>query len=78
MVAALYWMSPVYRHGDLEAVQDFIAIGKDVNERDGDGRSALHYAVAYSHADIVEELVSSGANLEAQASCPASDLPCCA
>ncbi|KAK9909900.1 hypothetical protein WJX75_009203 [Coccomyxa subellipsoidea] len=54
------------KHGDLEAVQDFLAIGKDVNERDGDGRSALHYAVAYSHADIVDELVSSGADVEAQ------------
>lgn len=49
-------------------MQDFLAIGKDVNERDGDGRSALHYAVAYSHADIVDELVSSGADVEAQAS----------
>ncbi|BDA42610.1 probable Myotrophin at C-terminar half [Coccomyxa sp. Obi] len=54
------------KHGDLEAVQDFLAIGKDVNERDGDGRSALHYAVAYSHGDIVEELISSGADLEAR------------
>lgn len=49
-------------------MQDFLAIGKDVNERDGDGRSALHYAVAYTHGDIVDELISSGADLEARVS----------
>ena len=54
------------RHGDVEAVQDFLAIGKDVNEQDGEGRSPLHYAVAYSHADILEELLDAGADLEAR------------
>ena len=52
----------------LKLCKIFLAIGKDVNERDGDGISALHYAVAYSHGDIVEELISSGADLEARAS----------
>ena len=54
------------RYGDLEAVEDFIAVGKDVSESDEEGRTPLHYAVAYNHAEIVDELVSSGANLEAQ------------
>ncbi|CAK0763605.1 hypothetical protein CVIRNUC_003075 [Coccomyxa viridis] len=54
------------KYGDLEAVEDFIAVGKDVNESDQDGRTALHYAVAYNHADIAAELISSGASLEAQ------------
>ena len=41
------------RYGDLEAVEDFIDIGRDANDRqDADRRSPLHYAVAYSHADI--------------------------
>ena len=47
-------------------MEDFIAIGKDVNESDEEGRTPLHYAVAYNHAEIVDELVASGANLEAQ------------
>ena len=47
-------------------MEDFIAIGRDVNESDGDGRTALHYAVAYDHADIVTELVANGADLDAQ------------
>ena len=47
-------------------MEDFIAIGRDVNESDADQRTPLHYAVAYNHADIVAELVTNGANLEAQ------------
>lgn len=54
------------RYGDLEAAQDFLAIGKDVNEGDKGQRTALHYAVAFNHSDIVDELLSSGANLEAR------------
>ncbi len=55
-----------FRYGDLEAVEDFIAIGRDVNESDADQRTPLHYAVAYNHADIVAELIANGADLEAQ------------
>lgn len=33
----------------MEAVEDFVAIGKDINEQDEEGRSALHYAVAYNN-----------------------------
>ena len=53
------------RHGDLEAVEDFIAVGKDVNETDAEKRSPLHYAVAYSHPEIVSELLSNGADVSA-------------
>ena len=31
------------RYGDVEAVEDFIAIGKDVNARDSSERTPLHY-----------------------------------
>ncbi len=47
-------------------MEDFIAVGKDVNESDEENRTPLHYAVAYNHAEIVDELVANGANLEAQ------------
>ena len=52
--------------GDLEAVEDFVAIGRDVNEVDEGLRTPLHFAVAYGHADIARELLTSGANLEAK------------
>ena len=61
----------MHRYGDLEAVEDFLAVGKDVNESGQDGRTALHYAVAYNHADIAAELMSNGASLEAQVGHPA-------
>lgn len=32
------------RYGDEEAVEDFIAIGKNVNEQDAQGRTPMHYA----------------------------------
>lgn len=59
------------RYGDLEAVEDFVAVGKDVNEADESGRTALHYAVAFYREeangdDIVRELLGAGADLEAR------------
>ncbi|EFJ49193.1 hypothetical protein VOLCADRAFT_120788 [Volvox carteri f. nagariensis] len=54
------------RWGDEEAVEDFIAIGKDINEPDTQGRTALHYAVAYDHAVIAKMLLDEGANVEAR------------
>lgn len=52
--------------GDLEAVEDFVAIGRDVNEVDEGMRTPLHFAVAYGHADVARELLSSGAHLDAR------------
>ncbi|KXZ50900.1 hypothetical protein GPECTOR_14g148 [Gonium pectorale] len=52
------------KYGDEEAVEDFIAIGKDLNEGDPQGRTALHYSVAYDHAVIAKMLIDEGANLE--------------
>lgn len=51
------------KFGDLEAVEDFIAIGKDVNAQDDVGRSPLHFASAYNHVDIAKELIENGANV---------------
>lgn len=53
------------RHGDLEAAEDFIAIGRDVNEADDDGRTPLHYAVAFDKHDLLKALIGASANLEA-------------
>lgn len=46
-----------YRYGDEEAVEDFLAIGKDPNEGDAQGRTALHYATAYDQAIIARMLL---------------------
>ena len=40
------------RYGDTEAIEDFLAIGKDVNAGDDQGRTALHYAVAYQQEKV--------------------------
>jgi ankyrin repeat protein len=55
---------PSLRYGDLEACEDFIAIGRDVNAADAENRTPLHYAVAYNHPDILEALLEAGADLE--------------
>eukprot|EP00884_Botryococcus_braunii_P019555 jgi/Botrbrau1/6283/Bobra.0129s0028.1 len=54
------------KHGDLEAVEDFLAIGRDVNAADDKGRTPLHYCVAYWNPDIADLLLQAGADVEAQ------------
>ena len=50
------------RWGDVEAVEDFIAVGKDVNQADKEGRRPLHFAVAFGRGEpgvqIVEALLA--------------------
>eukprot|EP00210_Caulerpa_lentillifera_P000778 g753.t1 len=52
------------KYGDVEAAEDFLAIGKDPNLADEFGRTPLHFAVSIQSMEIVEALISSGANLE--------------
>uniref|UniRef100_A0A383W1I4 STI1/HOP DP domain-containing protein n=1 Tax=Tetradesmus obliquus TaxID=3088 RepID=A0A383W1I4_TETOB len=54
------------KYGDVEAVEDFIAIGKDVCAGDGESRTPLHYAAGYNHAEIAIMLLEAGAKLEAR------------
>merc|ERR1719498_526612 len=44
------------RYGDVEAVEDFIAVGKDVNARDSSQRTPLHYAIAFGKGEAGEEI----------------------
>jgi ankyrin repeat protein len=53
------------RVGDIEAVEDFIAVGKDVNDADDEGRTPLHYAVAKNETKIARALIDAGADLTA-------------
>ena len=49
---------PPCRYGDEEALEDFIAIGKDINEADKEGRTALHYATAFNQPTCASMLLS--------------------
>jgi hypothetical protein len=51
--------------GDLEAVEDFLAIGKDPGEADEGGRTPLHAAAAYDRLEAAAELIKAGAPLDA-------------
>lgn len=53
------------KYGDLEGCEDFIAVGKDVNARDAERRTPLHFAASASHLDVALALVEAGADLEA-------------
>jgi ankyrin repeat protein len=48
--------------GDEEATEDFIAVGKDVNMQDAEGRTPLHFAAAHSHTKILQALLDAGAD----------------
>ncbi|KAI7842647.1 hypothetical protein COHA_003751 [Chlorella ohadii] len=51
--------------GDLEAIEDYMAVGKG-DMKDGEGRSALHYAVAYNQVPAVQTLLDNGADTSAR------------
>eukprot|EP00898_Chlorokybus_atmophyticus_P007991 jgi/Chlat1/8193/Chrsp76S00612 len=53
------------KFGDVEAAEDFLAVGRDVNEADKEGRTPLHFSVAYSQPAVFEVLVAAGAKLNA-------------
>ena len=44
---------PTCRYGDLEAIEDYMAIGKGALA-DSEQRTALHYAVAYDKPDALQ------------------------
>ncbi len=50
--------------GDIVAVVALIAAGADVNKKNRFGVAPIHHAVRHNYQEIVEELISAGANLE--------------
>jgi len=49
--------------GDLAKVKRFLEQGISVDSRDSEGRAALHYAALHGKRDVVEFLLSQGANV---------------
>lgn len=52
------------RRGDLRAIDAAIASRADLNAQDSRGRTAVHRAALYGHADVVTRLASAGARLD--------------
>jgi ankyrin repeat protein len=52
-------------NGDREAVRALLKKGLDVNEAQGDGTTALHWAAMKGDADLAQMLIYAGANLRA-------------
>ena len=50
--------------GDVRAIESLISAGADINERNEDGMTALHHAVAQDHPEAVRRLVELGASLD--------------
>jgi len=54
------------KYGDMEAIEDYIAIGRDVNEGDKEGRTPLHFASGGGHFEIAQALIEAGASVDAK------------
>lgn len=52
--------------GDLEAINELLDDGCDVNFRDIDGRTALHIAACQGRTDVVQLLIQRGAEVDPQ------------
>ena len=52
--------------GNIEAAKQAIADGADVNAKDQNGKTPLHYAAWKGHKEIAELLVESGADVNAK------------
>ena len=54
------------RVGDLAGVQALLDAGVDMNAKDGNGWTALHYAADYGYEEIAELLIAKGADVNAK------------
>ena len=54
------------RDGDLAGVQAYLDAGVDINARDENGSTPLHWAALEGHKDIVELLINQGAQVNAK------------
>ena len=54
------------KQGDVDAVKQFIVAGEDVNAKDNNGVSPLHYAAYYGEKEVAELLIAKGADVNAK------------
>jgi len=52
--------------GDIARLQQMLAQGANPNEADGDGSTAVTYAVMYNHPESILVLVNGGALVDAK------------
>ena len=52
--------------GNIEAVKKHLADGVDVNVKDGDGDTPLHYAAVSGRKEVAELLIANGADVKAK------------
>ena len=52
--------------GDVAEMRRLVANGRNVNERDANGDTAMHLAADYGHAEVLRVLVELGADKEAK------------
>ena len=51
------------REGDIEAVQQHLVAGADVNAKDEEGLTPLHLAASWGHKEVAELLIDNGADV---------------
>jgi len=69
IVVGISYAGPIHdaaERGDLAAVQIELNNGGKVNAKDMDNWTPLHIAVRFKHQELVELLIASGANVNAQ------------
>ena len=49
--------------GHLDMVATFLQTGCDINALDGNGDTALFYAIRYQHEDVADFLIAKGADI---------------
>ena len=63
--AAASDIAEAVRRGDADAVRRLVASKADVNEPQGDGTTALHWAAYNDDVESAEVLIRAGANIQA-------------
>lgn len=56
------------RYGNTRLLKKMILKGRSINERDGNGDTALHLSASYGHFNAVKLLINSGADVNTPAS----------